>query len=406
MNRLRARLDGLDPFRALGAQAAARPLLSKVQDVVNLRDYQAALNSIDDDAPAWANLFAARPAGEVRVVVDGYCRINSTITPPAGMSNVVIDFRGGGYLYNPNHGFDMLHLPTTVAGWELLRPRFFTDAGASGATERFFLRNDSNDLIIENFWARNCWSGIFNSGAKVSLFGRTYLSAIKPLLGSAVLLDMVGNEVFLLVDLFAENAPGQDCLAGVQVVSGGSIILGGTGVKCGEPLLVAPTIGKIVATLGLWPYFNGDTSSGSAAHFTGAGTIQRVEGVLRASSCAGPGLLVDLSPRSADLLVRAVDNVGHGVDLASGGSQFNSRYRIMGFGNDMSAFNARPGCTDFSVDVIGGSGDDFGGNARYTAEIGAGCDHFDVNVRGAGDTLGLFLNGAGTSATKVLTARN
>jgi hypothetical protein len=386
--------------------AAINPALRKLDYVVSLRDYGAALNGVDDDAPAWNQLFSDHPLGGVTVRIDNYCRINSTITPPAGMSNVTVDFRGGGYIYNPNHGFDFLHLPTTVGGWELASPRFYSDNGASGATARYFLVNESDELHVKDFWGRNAWSGISSSGSKAVFEGRTYISFVKAASGSCIVVDMGSNEVFSLMDFYAENAVGQDCLAGVQVISGGSIILGGTAAKCGTPLLVAPTAGKVVATLGLWPFFNGDTSSGNGARFTGAGSIQRVEGVLRTSSNAGDGLYVDVAPQSTDLQVRAVQNAVNGVSLISGGSQYNSRYRVAAYGNTLSGVKVANNCTDFSLDVIGGSGDAFGGNARYSCEIGTGCDHFDVRVVGSGDTLGLLSNSSGTSATKLVTSRN
>jgi hypothetical protein len=381
---------------------------SKGRDVISLRDYGAALNGVDDDVPAWAKLFADHPLGGITVTLDGYCRLNSTVAPPAGMSDVVVDCGGGGHFYNPSHGFDFIHMPATVAGWEFNLPRFFTDSGASGGTPVYFLRNDSDSLTTRGFWARNMWSGLLNTGPKTVFEGRTYLSALKPGAGVAMVVDMGANEVFSVNDIYGENAALSDCLAGVQIISGASIILGGTMAKCGTPLLVAPTNGKVVATLGLWPFFNGDTSSANGAQFTatGTGVIQRVEGVLRVSSNALAGLRADVSPRSADLQMRAVQNGGDGASLLSGGSQHNSRYRMMGFGNGGSAFNVANGCTDWSADIVGGSGDDFGGNARYTAEIGTGCDHFDLRAVGAGDTLGLLLNGSGTSATKVVTTRN
>lgn len=385
---------------------AINPALRKLDHVISLRDYGASLNGLDDDASAWAKLFADYPLGGVNVRIDNYCRVNSTITPPAGMSDVTVDFRGGGYLYNPNHGFDFLHLPATVSGWELDSPRFFSDSGASGLTAKYFLVNESDELHVKDFWGRNAWSAIYSTGSKAVFEGRTYISFVKAASGVCIVVDMGSNEVFSLMDLYAENAVGQDSLAGVQVISGGSIIIGGTAAKCGTPLLVAPTTGKIVATLGLWPFFNGDTSIGNGARFTGAGSIQRVEGVLRVSTNAGNGLHVDVAPQSADLQVRAVQNTGNGVSLLSGATQYNSRYRVAAYGNTLSGVNVANNCSDFSLDVIGGSGDAFGGNARYSCEIGTGCDHFDVKVVGSGDTLGLLSNGSGTSATKLVTSRN
>jgi hypothetical protein len=395
-------------FTPSGTHAVARTMRDKGRDTVSLRDYGAALNGTTSDDTAWANLFADYPSGGVRVTIEGYCRITAPIAPPSGCSNVTLDFRGGGHIYNPNHGFDFLHPPSTVSGWELDSPSFVTDNGGTGVTPVYFLKNDSSDLKVRSFFGLKGWSGIYNSGAKVAFEGRTELSTLKAGSGVAVLIDASSNEVFTMYDLYAENASGQDCAAGVQVISGGSIIIGGTAVKCGIPLLVAPTDGKTVATLGLWPFFNGDTSASHGAQFTasGSGVIQRVEGVLRVSSNAGDGLRVSVSPHSADLQVRAVQNTGNGINLASGGDQKNSRYRVMAFGNTLSGVLVSNNCSNFSVNVAGGSGDDFGGNARYSVEIGTGCDHFDVNVVGSGDTLGQLSNGSSTSSTKVVTARN
>lgn len=401
------RYSGIQPS-ALSVTATssstARTLAARFKDTINLKDFGAVCDGSTNDDAAWSAVWAAYPTGGVTIEWQGYCRTNAGITPPSGCSNVTLRPLGFSPLYNPDHGFDFLTLPSTVAGWRLDGLRFLTANGASGGTERFFLNNASNDLITRNMWMRNAWSGFKTTGSKCYFQGRTYVNAIKASSGTAAIIHMGSSEVCELDNIYAENASGQDALAGVWVRSGSAIKVGGTGAKMGNPLRVEPQNGDIIATLAL--DFNADTSTGVGANFAsvGTGVIQRVEGRIRASSNSGTGVYFVVSPKSADLVIRAVDNGGRGVRLGAVDFE-NARFRVTAFGNGTQGFEAESGATNWTAEVVGGDGDDFGGNGQYTAVVGASCDHFTLDVDGVGDGTALLFNDAGTGATKVVRSR-
>jgi hypothetical protein len=399
----RANTVRIEPTNA----TTAITIRDQFKERVNVKHFGAVCDSATDDVAALTAIAAAYPNGGIRIVVPGdtgYMRINSGWTAPAGFSNVDWEFLGQGSIYNPTHGFDFITLPTTVGGHRWLKPKFFTDTGATGATERWFLVNNSNDLIVTDFWGRNCWSGIKNTGAKVFFLGSTYLNAVKATEGRFIFIQMGSNEVCEFDNIYGENAPASDSLYGVQIASGSAIKIKGTIAKGGTPLLVQPGNGEVIATLSL--DFNGDTSAQNGATFnaTGTGVIQRVEGFLRVSSNAGNGVQFLVPTRSGVLTIRAVDNGVRGV-LMAGFDYQCSAFNIYAYGNATQGWELEGGAENITIQSSAGSGDDFGTNGQYGGVIGTGCDNFTVDLDGDGGSTGQLFNSAGTGATKVVNTR-
>lgn len=380
---------------------------NQFKERVNVKHFGALVDTATDDVAALSRIAAAYPNGGIRIVIPGdtgYMRINSGWTAPAGFSNVDWEFLGQGTLYNPSHGFDFITLPVNVGGHRWLKPKFFTDSGASGATERFFFINNSDDLIVTDFWGLNAWSGIKVTGARNYFNGTTYLSGIKPASGRFIFIEQGSKEIVEFHNIYGENAPASDALYGVHITSASAAVIRGTIAKGGTPLLVAPGNGQVVATLAL--EFNCDTSAQNGATFTSSGTgvVQRVEGFLRVSSNAGNGAQFLSPPRSSVLTIRAVDNGVRGVQFAGFDYQ-NSAFFIYAYGNNTHGWEMEGGANRITIQSSAGFGDDFGTNTQYGGVIGVGCDNFTIDLDGDGGAVGQLFNGAGTSATRVVTTR-
>lgn len=397
-----AQLLAQPPFIATGA-TAARSLADRFADVVSLKDFGAVGDGVTDNSAAWTKLFAAYPTGSIVVEGGGFVNYyyhSTTITPPAGCSNVTL--RNFHFYAGDNHTHDLLSLPATVSGWVLDKPVFSSASGGSGTTEVWAVRDASGADVIDAFFL-NVWSGAELTGSKHFWRGRTLMENLKASTGRGMLVNMSSAEVCEIDDAILLNADGADCLVGVHVKSGSAIRLGGTASHCGTPLKVDPDSGQVVATLALWPMFNGDSSTASGATFTGSGTIQRVEGYLRLTSNTGKGLDVVNIPASCDLLLRLADNGDDGAAFA-GGDYNESRFRIAAYGNDGDGAAFAADCSNFTAEVVAGDGDGFGTNIGYGVSVGSGCSDFRLRVDGAGGTSGRFSCATTLSATEIIEA--
>lgn len=385
--------------------AAGRRWKRQWSGPVDLRWFGARCNGTTADDAAWAALFVAYPNGFVTVTWPGYTRITQTIQPPAGCSNVALQpQQGGSIMATGTQAFTLLTLPNTVSGWVLEDVSFFTGSAASGS-EYFAIDAAASYVTLENIDIRTCHSGVRVTGAKFYA-RKLYVSGGKVSAGRGLVIDQAttGTEVVEVRDLFIEADPAARPLYGVHIIQGAAVYLEGFATQQYHGLYVAPTNGKIVATLDF--DFEVDNCSNIGAVFTqsGTGAIQRLHGFLRATSNDSDGIDFQAVPQSTDLQIRAVDNFTRGVRLR--GYDFaNSRFYVMAGGNGTHGVELDNSVTKVTLYAVTGSIDDFGTNGQYGVVIGSSCDNFTVYVDGAGGAVGQLYNGSGTSATKVVNAR-
>lgn len=372
------------------------------KDVARMEDFGGVADGLTNNTSVLDAIAAAYPDGGV--VIDGgglqnYWRTNSPWLAPDGFSNVTLrDFR----IYNPDHGFDFITLPDTVGEWRIQNLFGVADNPASGSSNHYLINSAALGLETFLIYGNNMFSGVYLGGPKHYLRGTTQFTSLRETLGDGIVISQpTGVEVCEVDRAIILSASGAEPRSGVNVIQGSSIRVAGIATHCVNGLLVDPGAGQVVATLTL--DFNGDNCLGAGAWFAGTGAIQRVEGFVRLTSNGSDGLLSDNIADSADLILRLSDNVGRGAYFKAGDYK-NSRFRCAAYGNNLHGVEFEA-CTNFTAEVSAGDGDGFGTNTQYGLVIGSGSDHFTASIDGDGGILGQVFNGAGTSATKVLTTR-
>ena len=372
---------------------------------IDLRDFGAKCDGTTADDAAWAAVFAANPNGFFTLTWPGFTRITTPITPPAGCSNVIVSPNGGAAIMaTGTHAHTLLNLPSTVFNWQVYGVKFFTGS-ANSVSQNWAIVCAGDSCSFEQIRMTNVHSGLRVTGPK--FYGKKiYGSAFKAVdgIGINIAQATTGTEVVEIENIFLESDPAAKPQYGVLVEQASACYLQGLATQFLFGLVVQPGNGQVVATLDL--DFEADNCQGAGITFSAAGTgaVQRVSGFLRSTSNAGDGVDFVVPPASSDLQLRVADNGVRGVRLRAV-DQKNSRLKIMAGGNGTHGFEADSGATRFRAEIMAGPIDDFGTNGQYGAVIGASCDNFTVTVDGQGGTTGQIFNGAGTSATKVVTTR-
>lgn len=392
---------------------ATRTIAAHFGDFLNVKDFGAKGNGVEDDTAAiQAAINATSPTiGGVVLFPPGRYLVSSTLTVNNPNVTIMGASMWGVQILVNTHTFDLFVL-APAGGQVHIRDiwlNFF--AAPTGASPRWAINAKSvNRVYLTNIMCTGAHSFCVSAGAEFRS-DRCFIYTLAPTFGTGYQFSGAA-EVRDVMNGYIQNATnaGTDARAGILVQGGSAVsILNMELIAMTNPLWVKPPAGVNVFSLRVADSWC-DTSTGTAVILDGtAGQILRanISNSWMATCAAGlyvQGVVKGLSVVNCDVF----GNKSSGIDLAGGaivtGSMFTAN-KIAGNGiiSGGSGITVGAGVSGFAIqDNVIGPAADFGPNTAgiYIAP-GASNDYIITGNRLRGNSVAGLLDN-GTGANKVV----